>query len=90
MKKIDGIKSVTVKYEDRDIVVKRSEMLDDPTLEDRLTSLDRVNDEACIAEYELKKLIAARRTLISELHQLTTRYVHNKMAPETEEDSNDK
>ena len=41
------------------------------------------------AEYELKKLIAARRTLISELHQLATRYVHNKMAPETKEDSND-
>lgn len=78
MKKLEPIKVFNVKYDDKDIAVYREELMRDEALADALTSYERLLDEAVIAEYEMRKLVHARVSMMNELQNLVFKYVQNK------------
>lgn len=85
MKAIQPIKVFTVKYEGENITIYREEIMRDETLADALTSYERLIDEVILAEYEMRKLVHARISMMNELQNLVFKYVKNKENPPKED-----
>ena len=88
MKVIQPIKVFNIKYDGKEIVVYREELMSDEILADALTSYERLLDDAVLAEYEMRKLVHARVSMMTELQNLVFKYVENKNNPKKEDGEN--
>ena len=85
MRTIKPIPSISVTIEGEKVDILRQELLTDEVLGDALTSFEYLLNEITEAEYNIRKLYHARRSMDEELKALALKYVTNKKEAAAEE-----
>ena len=78
MIKFTNTNTVTVKLDDRDIVLTRSELEADPHLYAIVTSFDQVKKDLVQLEYEREVLIHAQASMEAQLQKQALKYAAEK------------